>query len=76
MQDRYLRFVRWSEEEGACVGYCPDLFPAGGVRHAVTSPEAYARLCEIVEDTVTTAKAQSISLPPQARPMRDVEVAA
>ena len=76
-QDRYLMFVRWSEEDKAYIGYCPDLFPAGGVCHGATPAEAYARLCEIVEDTVRMAEAQSIPLPPpQTRPMREVEVMA
>jgi len=76
-QDRYLMFVRWSEQDHAYVGYCPDLFPAGGVCHGATAPEAYAHLCEIVDDTVTTAEAQSLALPPpQTRPMREVEVTA
>ena len=30
-EDRYLKFVRWSDEDGAYVGFCPDLFPWGGV---------------------------------------------
>ena len=25
-EDRYLKFVRWSEADGFYVGYCPDLF--------------------------------------------------
>ena len=74
-QDRYLTFVQWSEQDQVYVGYCPDLFPAGGVCHGATAPEAYARLCEIVEDTVKTAEAESIPLPlPQTRAMREVEV--
>lgn len=48
-------FVRGSEEDQLYVGYCPDLFPAGGVCHGKTSVEAYAKLAEIVEDTVETA---------------------
>ncbi len=28
-EDQYLRFVRWSEEDNAYIGYCPDLFPWG-----------------------------------------------
>ena len=73
-QDRYLMFVRWSEEDQLYVGYCPDLFPFGGVCHGATSVEAYGRLCEIVDDTVTTAEQQGISLPsPTTRPMREVE---
>jgi len=76
-QDRYLSFVRWSEEDRAYIGYCPDLFPAGGVCHGKTPVEAFAALCEIVAETVSTAKAQKLPLPaPQTRPMRDVEMAA
>lgn len=74
-QDRYLMFVQWSDMDGAYVGYCPDLFPAGGVCHSSSAPEAYARLCEVVEDTVTSAEAQSLALPPpRTRPMREVDI--
>ncbi len=75
-QDRYLAFVRWSEEDQAYIGYCPDLFPAGGVCHAATQVEAYTRLCEIVEDTVRTAESQGLPLPAaQTRPMKEIEFA-
>ena len=73
-QDRYLMFVRWSNEDQLYVGYCPDLFPTGGVCHGSTPVEAYAKLCEIVDDTVVTAEQQRIPLPPATtRPMREVE---
>ena len=73
-QDRYLMFVRWSEEDQLYVGYCPDLFPAGGVCHGASPVEAYGKLCEIVEDAVETAEQQGIALPePLTRPMREVE---
>jgi predicted RNase H-like HicB family nuclease len=76
-QDNYLMFVRWSEEDEAYVGYCPDLFPAGGVCHGQSSLEAYAKLNEIVEDTVTVAQTKGLPLPsPRTRPMREVEMAA
>jgi predicted RNase H-like HicB family nuclease len=76
-QDRYLMFVQWSEEDLLYVGYCPDLFPYGGVCHGATPQEAYAQLCEIVEDTVATAEAQGLPLPPaRTRPMRELELAA
>jgi predicted RNase H-like HicB family nuclease len=75
-QDRYLMFVQWSEADRLYVGYCPDLFPAGGVCHGASSVEAFEKLDEIVEDTVTTAEAQGIELPePRTRVMREVEVA-
>jgi len=74
-QDRFLTFVRWSEEDQSYVGYCPDLFPAGGVSHGATPVEAFATLCEIVEDTVSTAEKQGLPLPPaQTRPMREIEL--
>ena len=75
-QDRYLMFTRWSEEDKLYVGYCPDLFPFGGVCHGKTPVEAFTKLCEIVDDTVQTAKQEGIELPPPTtRPMREVEVA-
>ena len=70
-QDRYLLFVRWSDEDQLYVGYCPDLFPAGGVCHGATSLEAYGKLCEIVEDTVKTARetvSHSMTLPEWTNP--------
>lgn len=73
-QDKYLMFVRWSEEDKAYVGYCPDLFPAGGVCHGSSSVEAFGRLADIVEDTVQTAEANGVLLPEaKTRPMREVE---
>jgi len=69
-------FVRWSSNDQAYVGYCPDLFPAGGVCHGATSVEAFTKLAEIVEDLVRTAHEQRLTLPePRARVMRDVELA-
>ena len=71
-QDQYLQFVRWSEEDQAYVGFCPDLFPCGGVCHGATAVEAFTRLSEIVEDMVNTAQAQGLALPPPStRPMRE-----
>lgn len=51
-EDRYLKFVRWNEEEALYVGYCPDLGPWGGVCHAATEDEAYRRLGERVREEV------------------------
>ena len=76
-QDRYLTFVRWSDEDQLYVGYCPDLFPWGGVCHGSTPVEAFKQLYELVEETVETAQADGIELPPpNTRPMREVEAAA
>ena len=71
-QDQYLQYVQWSEDDQAYVGYCPDLFPAGGVCHAESSIEAFKLLTDIVEDTVSTAKEEGVNLPaPATRPMRE-----
>ena len=70
-------FVRWSAEDSLYVGYCPDLFPWGGVCHGATPVAAFTELCEIVEDMVQTAERNGIELPPTTtRPMREVEAAA
>jgi hypothetical protein len=54
------------------VGYCPDLFPWGGVCHGATPVETFTQLSEIVEDMVNTAQAQGLALPlPSTRPMRE-----
>jgi predicted RNase H-like HicB family nuclease len=72
-QDRYLRFVRWEEADGAYVGYCPDLFPWGGVCHATTEDEAYRQLLALVEDEVAGLQREGKELPPaNTRPMREV----
>ena len=73
-QDKYLMFVQWSDEDNAYLGYCPDLFPAGGVCHGATPVEAFSRLSEIVEDAVETAESSGIALPEaKTRPMREIE---
>lgn len=74
--DRYLKFVQWSDADAAYVGFCPDLFPYGGVCHSATEPEAFAVLCGMVQETVEDAAAEGLPLPePRTRPMREVEAA-
>ena len=76
-QDRYLKFVRWSDEDGAYIGYCPDLFPWGGVCHAKKEVKAYQKICELVLEVIEDLQQNGKELPPLAtRPMREVEVAA
>ncbi len=73
--DRYLRYVLWSEEDACYVGYCPDVFPAGGVCHADTEEDAYAQLCALIREEIL-ALGQTGALPQvQTRPMREVLVA-
>ena len=52
-EDRYLKFVRWSEEDAAYVGFCPDLFPWGGVCHGATKEAASRKLRALVRGEVS-----------------------
>jgi hypothetical protein len=71
-QDQYLKFVQWEEADEVYVGYCPDLFPWGGVCHATDEQEAYNKLCVLVKDEVEALRRESRELPrPSTRPMRD-----
>ena len=71
-EDRYLKFVRWSEEDRAYVGHCPDLFPWGGVCHGATEEATYRKLRILVRDEVTQLGRKRQLLPaPNTRPMRD-----
>jgi hypothetical protein len=71
-QDRYLKFVRWSEDDGAYVGYCPDLFPWGGVCHGVDEQRTYQKLSELVYEEIEELTAAGTELPePITRPMRE-----
>ena len=75
-EDRYHRFVRWSEEDQVYIGYCPDLY-FGGVCHGAGEETTYAALCEIVRDEVTHRLAKGEVLPQAAvRATRDLEFAA
>ena len=71
-QDEYLRFVRWEEDDGAYVGYCPDLLPFGGVCHGSSEEEVYRALCKLVADEVEQLLTGGAELPePTTRPMRE-----
>jgi hypothetical protein len=70
--DRYLKFVQWNEEDSLYVGYCPDLFPWGGVCHSTTEEETYHQLAELVRDEVEELTRNGKPLPePVTRPMRE-----
>ena len=71
-QDQYLKFVRWEEADGLYVGYCPDLFPFGGVCHGATEEETYHQLTALVAEEVEDLQRAGKELPPPStRPMRD-----
>jgi predicted RNase H-like HicB family nuclease len=71
-ENKYLKFVLWSDEDGVFVGYCPDLFRGGGVCHAATEEECYRILCELVHEEVEDLEKSGQPLPPAStRPMRE-----
>ena len=71
-QDIYLKFVRWEQTDNLYVGYCPDLFPWGGVCHAETEEQAYHQVCAIVIDEVEQLQREGKELPaPTTRAMRE-----
>lgn len=71
-EDRYPKFVRWSDDDRAYVGYCPDLFPWGGVCHGDDEEETYRQLRELVRGEIEQLTAANKKLPtPITRPMRE-----
>ena len=75
-EDRYLKFVLWSDDDRAYVGYCPDLFPWGGVCHGATEEAAYWTLRLLVREEVAQLhKGHKALPPPNTRPMRDAVIA-
>ncbi len=71
-EDGYMKFVRWSDEDGAYVGFCPDLFPWGGVCHGADDEKICRQLCELVRDEIEEIQAAGKELPrATTRPMRE-----
>ena len=59
--DVYLKWVEWSEEDGAYIGRRPDLFSGGC--HGSDPVAVYAELCEIVAETVASLESEGQPLP-------------
>jgi hypothetical protein len=71
-EDRYLKFVLWSEEDQLYVGYCPDLFPWGGVCHGANEEETYRQLRALIRDEIEELLQAGKELPvPATRAMRE-----
>lgn len=75
-EDRYLKFVRWSDDDRAYVGFCPDLFPWGGVCHGTSEEAAYRKLRLLVCEEVAQLSRKRQTLPmPSTRPVRGAVLA-
>lgn len=74
--DRYHTFVEWSDEDACYIGYCPDLFPYGGVCHGDDAVHTFAELRLLVEEEVEGFLTTGRSLPPaHTRPLNVEAVA-
>ncbi|MDR3228069.1 MAG: hypothetical protein LBT53_01465 [Puniceicoccales bacterium] len=60
--NRYLKIVRWSDEDSCYVGTCPSLF--GGGCHGQNEKKVYAELCDICEEVVEIFEKDGTPLPP------------
>lgn len=63
IEDRYLKFVRWIEEDAVYVGFCPDLFPWGGVCRGADEEETYHALRELVREEIADLQNAGRELP-------------
>jgi len=73
LEGRYLKFVRRSDEDRDYIGYCPDLFPWGGVCHGLDEEKTYRQLGQLIREEVEELTAAGKDLPaPVTRPMREV----
>jgi len=71
--DRYHKYVEWSDDDRLYIGYCPDLFPHGGVCHAESEVEAYRTLSKVVERHIAELSENHEPLPPVlTRPSRQL----
>jgi len=59
--DRYIKTVRWSEQDGCYVGTCPSLM-LGGV-HGDDEMKVYGELCETVEEWIKNVELYGEALP-------------
>jgi hypothetical protein len=74
-EDRYHRFVHWSDEDQCYIGYCPDLY-FGGVCHGELEEETYGNLCSIGREEIAHLLSRGDALPiPAVRATRDLELA-
>ena len=60
--DRYVKLVEWSEEDGCCIGSCPELFFGGC--HGSDAKSVFAELCAVIEETIQLYEQDGKPLPP------------
>ena len=60
-EDRYHKWVEWSDDDRCYVGRCPDLFFGGC--HGADPVEVYDRLCELVREEIADLRKARRALP-------------
>lgn len=60
--DKYLKIVKWSDEDGCYVGTCPGLIN-GGI-HGNDEAKVYQELCVMVGEAIELYQADRKPLPP------------
>ncbi len=60
-EDRYHKWVEWSDQDRCYVGRCPDLFLGGC--HGPNSIEVYETLCELVREEISDRRRAQRPLP-------------
>jgi predicted RNase H-like HicB family nuclease len=59
--DKYLKIVRWSEEDQCYIGSCPE-FDFGGI-HGEDEAQVYKELCLVVEEWIDIYEKDDRPLP-------------
>lgn len=60
--DRYAKIVEWSEDDQCYIGRAPG-FMFGGC-HGANEQAVFAELCDIIDETIASMKADGDPLPP------------
>ena len=69
-QDRYHKWVEWSEEDQAYIGRCPDLIT--GI-HGSDPVTVFEELCQTIDEVIEHFETEGRLLPPaRTRPMMEV----
>ncbi len=70
LNDRYHKWVEWSDEDRVYIGKCPDVIT---VIHGDDPRQVYAEVCEVVEEVLQDFVQAGRTLPAvRVRPMSDV----
>jgi predicted RNase H-like HicB family nuclease len=59
--DQYLKVVVWSDEDKCFIGTCPQLMYGGA--YGDDAQQAFAELCELVEEAIETLEEAGKPLP-------------